>query len=83
MRLREAAHVGRSIAHRELADAKAFKLHDSIVNGFLGADGHKGSCGPALNSFAKGLPFLAKESALAHPIVVVDFTHIAAAVVVK
>ena len=83
MRLGQAAHVVLAVVHGKLADSESLQLNDGIVDRLLGKDGDQRPSGTTLNGLAERLPFFAKESALAHPVVVVDFADVAASVVVK
>ena len=79
----KASDVRSAVVHRELADSESFELNDGVVDWLFGEDGDQRPGGATLNGLAEGFPFFAKESPLAHPVVVVDFSDVAASVVVK
>ena len=69
--------------HGKLADAQSLELDYRVVDRLFRANGHERTGGAPLNGFAEGLPFFAQKSALAHPVVVVNFSDVPAAVVVE
>ena len=69
--------------HGELADSEPLELNNGVIDRLFREDGDQRTGSATLNGLAECLPLFAKESALAHPVVVVDFADVAASVVVK
>ena len=83
MRLGETSDVRIAVVHGELADSESLELNNGVIDRLFREDGDQRTGSATLNGLSERLPLFAKESALAHPVVVVDFADVAASVVVK